>query len=76
MRLFVRYNQEGKIIAVAKIVTMDESLEHPYGQLEEGEAVLEIEPTAKLKKLLCHEIYEQYTVDAEKKKLKEKSRVK
>lgn len=72
MRLFVRFDKTGKMISTMKVNVMDESLEHPFGFLEEAESVLEVKAPARFKSLQCHEICEQYLVDVKKKKLKKK----
>lgn len=72
MRLFIRSDREGNIVSTMKVNVMAEGLEHPYGDLKESEMVVEVEPTAELEKLACHEICELYTFDTEKKKLKKK----
>ena len=71
-RLFVRFDKNGKVVSTMKVNVMDESLEHPFCFLEEGESALEIKASARYKSLQCHEICEQYMVDVKKKKLKKK----
>jgi len=72
MRLFVRFDEKGKIISTMKANAMAAELEHPYGELEDGEAVLEVEPTPEIEALDCHEISENYVVDARSERLKPK----
>ena len=45
MELFVRFDRNGKIISVAKVQRMHESLTHPFASLDEGEDVLKLQPT-------------------------------
>jgi hypothetical protein len=56
----------GEVLSASKTEIMDESLAHPFGGMEEGESVLEVEPTGELSALDCHEIGEQYVVDTKK----------
>lgn len=63
MRFFIHHDQKGNILSVSKVESMDASLEHPYAELAPGESVLEVEPTAELKKIECHTISERYLVD-------------
>lgn len=72
MRLFIKYSATGDILSASKIEVMDESLPHPFGGMANGEDVLEAKLTRELKALDCHEISEQYTVDAKAKRLKKR----
>jgi hypothetical protein len=74
MRLFIRCNAEGTIVSAMKVNVMTEALEHPYGLLEEGESVIEVDFTAELEALDCHEICEQFSVDLNQKALEKKPR--
>ena len=69
MRLFVLYDREGTIRSAMKVEVMGEALDHPYGLLEDGEAVLEAKATGELGKLAPREICERFTVDPQKRKL-------
>jgi hypothetical protein len=69
MRLFIRYNQTGAIVSAMKVMTMPESMGHPYGELEEGETVLEIEPTVELEALDCSEICDRFVMDTSNNRL-------
>jgi hypothetical protein len=70
MRLFVRYGKGGEIISAMKVETMDESLEHPYGWVDEGEEVIEVRPPKGAEAMDCDEIGQSYKVDLAKKNLK------
>ncbi len=73
MRIFVAYNNAGEITSVSKVETMPEGLEHPYGALEEGEAVLEVPAKGELLQLEALQIHEQFKVNVARKKLVKKS---
>jgi hypothetical protein len=73
MRLFILYDHQGNIISAMKVNIMVEGLEHPYGDVKEGEAVLEVEPTMELEPLHCHEICQHYIVNVQNKQLNLKS---
>ena len=73
MRLFIKSDDTGKIISTAKVDAMPDDIDQPYADLAEGEVVIEVPLTRKLKGLLCHEISEQYTMDIKQKKLKKKT---
>jgi len=70
MRLFVRHTKDGAIVSVAKVHVLPDGVEHPYADLGEDEAVLEVDPDADLEQLHAHEIGERFTVDAEAKSLR------
>ena len=70
MRLFIRHTKDGAIVSVAKADVVPEGLEHPYVDIGEDEAVLEIEPSAELEALPAHEIAERFSVDVKAKQLK------
>jgi hypothetical protein len=73
MRLFIHYDRaKGKILSVVMAEVISDSLEHPFGSVEETESVLEVEPTSELSDLDCHEIYKRYVVDTKKMALKKK----
>ena len=69
MRLFVRHTTDGEIVSAAKASVLPEGLEHPYADVGEGEAVLEVESSPELDQLDAHEIAERFTVDAKGKRL-------
>ena len=73
MRLFVLYDRDGTIRSAMKVEVMGKGLDHPYGLLEEGEAVLEAKVTGELGKLSPSEICARFTVDPQKRKLVAKS---
>ena len=69
MRLFVLYDRDGTIRSAMKVEVMAEDLDHPYGLLAEGEAVLEAKVSGELGKLAPGEICERFAVDPQKRKL-------
>ena len=69
MRVFVLHDRDGAIRSAMKVAVMGEGLDHPYGLLEEGEAVLEAKVTAELGKLAPSEIRERFAVDPRKREL-------
>jgi hypothetical protein len=69
MRLFVLYDRDGTVRSAMKVELMGQGLDHPYGLLEEGEAVLEAKATAELEALAPREICERFAVDPKKRKL-------
>lgn len=70
MRLFVCYDQSGAITSAIKVNVMADSLDNPFGEIEDNEAVIEVESTSELEALESHEIAEQYSVDLSSKKIK------
>jgi hypothetical protein len=41
-RTFVRYNKRGDVLATVRLDELPEPLEHPFGELGEGESFLEV----------------------------------
>ena len=70
MRMFIRHKKDGEIISVAKARVMPEGLEHPYTDLGDDEAILEVKPSAEIEELAAHEIAERFSVDVKGKRLK------
>jgi hypothetical protein len=70
MRLFIRHTKDGEIVSVTKASILPEGLEHPYVDVGDEEAVLEIEPPPEVEKVDAHEIAERFTVDVQAKQLK------
>ena len=70
MRLFIRHKKSGEIVSAAKVHVMPEGLEHPYVDIGEDEAVLEVKPSAEIEELAAHEIAERFSVDVKGKRLK------
>ena len=66
MRIFVKYNQAGEILSVSKMDMMPVGLAHPYGLLDENEAVLEAPNSQRLLESSAMDIHETYRVDVEK----------
>lgn len=69
MRVFIKYDQEGKIISVSKVNLMPEELENPYGDLTDKEQVLEVTETEEIAQLDAIQIHSNYRVDIQSKKL-------
>lgn len=69
MRLFVLYDRDGTVRSAMMVEVMGEGLDHPYGPLEEGEAVLEAKVTGELGKLSPSEICERFTVEPQRHEL-------
>jgi hypothetical protein len=63
--MFVKYNQAGEILSVSKIDMMPAGWAHPYGLLNENEAVLEASNRQALLELSAMDIHEGYRVDVE-----------
>ena len=70
MRLFICHKKNGEIVSVAKARVMPEGLEHPFTDVGEDEAVLEVKPSAEIEELAAHEIAERFSVDVKGKRLK------
>jgi hypothetical protein len=71
MRLFIHYDEKGRILSADKANVFHDSLADPGG-VAGSEKILEVEPTDELTALDCHEICEKYTVDTKKMVLKKK----
>jgi hypothetical protein len=69
MRLFVRHTKDGTIVSLVKANVLPEGLEHPYVDVGDEEAVLEIESPSELEDVDAHEIAERFRVDVQGKKL-------
>ena len=69
MRLFVLYRRDGTVRSAMKVAVMGEGLDHPYGLIEEGEAVLETGVTDELGALAPGEICERFGVDPQRREL-------
>ncbi len=69
MRVFVKYNNDGQIQSASKVEVMPAALDHPFDQLGEGEAVLEVPDAGDIQALDPLDILNSYKVDTKKKKL-------
>jgi hypothetical protein len=69
MRLFVLYDRDGTVRSAMKVEVMGGNFEHPYGLLQEGEAVLEAKLTGELEKLAPGEICARFAVDPQRQEL-------
>jgi hypothetical protein len=69
MRLFVLYDRDGTVRSAMKVEVMGENLDHPYGLLGEGEAVLEAKVTGELEKLAPSEICARFAIDPQRREL-------
>jgi hypothetical protein len=72
MRIFIHYDQTGRILSVAQVESMAEGLEHPFLLADETEGVLELNPDDPAAKQACHEIHTGYVVEVANKRLKKK----
>lgn len=70
MKLFVHFDEEGRILSVARVHRTADTLQNPYIHVEQHESVLEMDATGELQALDAHEIAEQYVVDLKSKTLK------
>lgn len=70
MRFFVHCDKQGNITSTMKVEVMDQALEHPYGQVEEGHVVLELKMPKSVADIDPHDITRLYRVDVKQKKLK------
>ena len=73
MKIFIKYNSEGKIISVSKVKFLPEGIEHPYSVLEENEYVIEVPLTGELMQLEAVKLHDNYKVDIETKQLVHKT---
>jgi hypothetical protein len=75
MRIFIRYDKQGAVLAVAKSSTLHDGLDHPFADADAGagESVIEVQETPALQALTPHEVHEQYRVDLKKKQLRKRS---
>jgi hypothetical protein len=69
LRTFVRYNKRGDVVATTRL-ELPEQLEHPFGDLAEGESVLELGPAEqRAKEVPLLELHENWKVNPTTKKL-------
>lgn len=73
MRIFIRYDKQGAVLAVAKSSMLHDGLDHPFADAVAGESVIEVPETPALQALTPHEVQEQYRVDLKKKQLRKRS---
>jgi hypothetical protein len=69
MRLLIKHDARGKILSVARVSYIADSLAHPFGETEKGVGVIEVEETDELAELECHDIHENYRVDVKQQQL-------
>ena len=74
VRAFAKYSQSGEILSVIKTEQVPEGLEHPYGPLNAGEAVLEIPEDHPAFGLDVLQVHEGYRVDPHANKLVKRRR--
>jgi len=70
MKLFVHFDEEGRILSVARVHRTGDAPQNPYIHVERQEHVLEMDATEEFQALDAHEIAEQYKVDLKSKTLK------
>ena len=70
MRLLIKHDAKGNIVSVTRAAYMADSVAHPFGEVGEGEGVIEVEETGELAALECHDIHEGYSVDVKRQQLK------
>ena len=70
MKLFVHFDEQGRIVSVAKVHAAEGPALNPFLHLEQQERVLEMNATEELQALDAHEIAEQYAVDLPDRKLR------
>ncbi|NER28622.1 MAG: hypothetical protein F6J89_13565 [Symploca sp. SIO1C4] len=73
MKIFIKFNSEGKILSISKLRFMPEGMEHPYGILEENEDVIEVPLTEELMQIETVELHDTYQIDIETKQLVKKT---
>jgi len=72
MKLFVHFDEEGRILSVARVHRTAGAPQNPYIHVERQEHVLEMDATEEFQALDAHEIAEQYMVDLKKQRLQRK----
>jgi hypothetical protein len=74
-RTFVRYNKRGDVLATVRLDELPEQLEHPFGELEEGESFLEVDPEQRrVNEVPLLELHQRWKVSSTTKKLVRRSR--
>jgi hypothetical protein len=69
-RTFVRYNKRGDVLATVRVEELPEQLEHPFGELAEGESFLEVDPgERRVNEVPLLELHEKWKVSPTTKKL-------
>jgi hypothetical protein len=69
-RTFVRYNKRGDVLATVRLDELPEQLEHPFGELDEGESFLEVGPEERrVNEVPLLELHERWKVSPTTKKL-------
>ncbi|HZD93956.1 MAG TPA: hypothetical protein VE133_06860 [Candidatus Sulfotelmatobacter sp.] len=63
MKLFVHFDEQGRIISVAKVHVSGGAAQNPFLHLEQQDRVLEMNAPEELRAMDAHEIAEQYMVD-------------
>lgn len=72
MKLFVHFDDEGRILSVARVHGTAGTPQNPYIHVEQQERVLEMDATEEFQALDAHEIAEQYMVDLKNERLQRK----
>jgi hypothetical protein len=74
MRTFIQFDRKGKIRSVIRLPELPEGVEHPFGELAEGESVIELDPEAPTSYVPVAELSENWTVSPRTRKLNRKRR--
>ncbi|MHC5258228.1 hypothetical protein ACYSUO_10100 [Streptomyces sp. UC4497] len=74
MRTFIHYDAAGAIKGTLRIEELPEVYDHPFGELGEGEAVLELEEDSKEAQLPLAELHTAWKVGPRSKQLKRRRR--
>lgn len=69
MRIWIKHDENGRILNAMKAVYLDPSVSEPFGSLSEGEGVIHLDPTPGLETIECHDFAERFAVDVRKRTL-------
>lgn len=69
MRTFVKFDEQGNILATCRMESLPEGLEQPYIDLAAGESAIEVEPSETFAGMSCLDIHEKCKVDVNERKL-------
>jgi hypothetical protein len=68
-RTFVRANKQGDVVATLRTDALPEQLEHPFGELAEGDLVLELDPEDPANDVPVVELHHRWKVEPRRKRL-------
>jgi hypothetical protein len=74
MRTFIQYDKKGRIRSVMRLPALPEEVEHPFGELPEGDSAIELDPEAAASEVPVVELSENWTVSPRTGKLSRKRR--